>query len=62
MGTIADDGRDPATLQISLSAGSRSDPSNAAGDIVEIRSALAEIRDKSIPFQREMDKCRQLSH
>jgi len=48
-----------------FSSGSLSDvdiPSNAAGDIVEIRSALVEIRDKSIPFQREMDKRRQLSH
>jgi hypothetical protein len=33
-----------------------------AGDIVEIRSALVEIRDKSIRFQHEMRKRRPLSH
>ena len=27
--------------------------SNAAGDVVEIRSALVEIRDKSIRFQQQ---------
>ena len=32
--------------------------SNAAGDIVEIRSAPVEIRDKSIRFQHEMYKRR----
>jgi hypothetical protein len=36
--------------------------SNAAGDIVEIRSALVEIREKSIRFQHEMHKRRRLSH
>jgi acyl-CoA thioesterase FadM len=34
----------------------------AVGDIVEIRSALVEIRDKSIRFQHEMHKRRRLSH
>jgi len=33
-----------------------------AGDIVEIGSALVEIRDKSIRFQHEMRKRRRLSH
>jgi acyl-CoA thioesterase FadM len=33
-----------------------------AGDIVGIRSALVEIRDKSTRFQHEMRKRRRLSH
>ncbi len=40
----------------------RSATTNAAGDIVKIRSALVEIRDKSIRFQHEMHQRRRISH
>jgi hypothetical protein len=46
---------------IGSSALTRGATTNAAGDIVEIGSALVEILNKSIRFHHEMHKRRRLS-
>jgi hypothetical protein len=64
-GSWLDRAADCPQRRFHFSSGRLSDadiPSNAVGDIVEIRSALIQIRDKLIRFQHEMHKHRRLSH